>query len=164
MKEPPGNNLAFSATLVGFCGIVAQIILLRQLLVRFHGNELTLGVILAVWLCAEGAGALAAGRLLRRADARAVYAGTQLLFAAAVVASLAACRAQGLFPGVPRSEGVGLTGILAASTMCLTLSAFLHGALFSCLAAGTRGIGAVYAWETAVRSPEGSRCRRVSSL
>ncbi len=40
----------FTILVVGLSGIVAQVMLLRELLVSFYGKELTLGIILANWL------------------------------------------------------------------------------------------------------------------
>ena len=42
--------------IMGFSGIVAQILLLRELLITFFGNELSIGIILANWLILEAAG------------------------------------------------------------------------------------------------------------
>ncbi len=39
-----------SILIIGLSGIVAQVMLLCELLVSFYGNELTLGIILANWL------------------------------------------------------------------------------------------------------------------
>ena len=47
--RPPVPRTAFLASLLvmGASGIIAQIVLLRELLVSFLGNELVLGIILA---------------------------------------------------------------------------------------------------------------------
>ena len=36
--------------LIGFTASIAQIVLMRELIVVFHGNEISLGLILASWL------------------------------------------------------------------------------------------------------------------
>ena len=36
--------------LIGFTATVAQIVLLRELMVVFYGNEISMGVMLACWL------------------------------------------------------------------------------------------------------------------
>ena len=48
----------FSVPLIvlGLSGMIAQIVLLRELLVTYYGNELTIGIILANWLVLEAAG------------------------------------------------------------------------------------------------------------
>ncbi len=50
--------LKASLLIMGLSGIIAQILLLRELLVSFYGNELTLGIILANWLLLEAFGFL----------------------------------------------------------------------------------------------------------
>ena len=37
-------------SLIGFTAVIAQVVLMRELLVVFYGNELALGVTLANWL------------------------------------------------------------------------------------------------------------------
>ena len=41
---------------MGFSGLVAQILLLREFLIIFSGNEFSIGVILANWLILEACG------------------------------------------------------------------------------------------------------------
>lgn len=60
-----GNKfkLVLAVTVImGMGGIVGQILLLREFLVAFYGNELIIGIIMANWLLLEGAGAFIAGR------------------------------------------------------------------------------------------------------
>lgn len=52
---------------MGISSIVAQILLMREFLVSFLGNELTLGVILANWMILEATGAFVLGRSVERA-------------------------------------------------------------------------------------------------
>ena len=52
--------------LLGFSSIVAQIILFREMMVSFYGNELSLGVMLSVWLFWVGMGSAAGNRIARR--------------------------------------------------------------------------------------------------
>ena len=57
---------ALSIFITGLCGLAAQVLLLRELLVSFFGNELTLGIILANWLLSEAAGVFSIGRFVDR--------------------------------------------------------------------------------------------------
>jgi len=50
---------------IGVLSVLAQVLLLREMLVVFHGNELSFGAIMGCWLLCVGAGAFGA-RLLRR--------------------------------------------------------------------------------------------------
>ena len=55
--NPPGPRHPLAATLaLGLVGQIGQIVLLRELLMVFHGNELSIGVILAAWMIGVGAG------------------------------------------------------------------------------------------------------------
>ena len=56
------RTLKISLFLMGLSSITAQIVLLRELLVSFLCNELTLGVILASWLILVAAGSFLAGK------------------------------------------------------------------------------------------------------
>ncbi|HZV81081.1 MAG TPA: hypothetical protein VFF53_02825, partial [Geobacteraceae bacterium] len=48
--------------LLGATCITAQTVLLRELLVQYHGNEFSVGVILGNWVAASALGAFLAGR------------------------------------------------------------------------------------------------------
>ena len=37
-------------SLIGFTSVIAQIVLMRELIVVFYGNEISLGIMLAGWL------------------------------------------------------------------------------------------------------------------
>ena len=76
----PGSaaaSAAPAAALLGFLSVAAQAILARELLVVFHGSELALGLVLAVWLLLGGAGSALAARALggRRPGARGARRG-----------------------------------------------------------------------------------------
>ncbi len=57
--------LIFALILVGFSSVVSQVVLIRELLITFYGNELSVGFILASWLFWVGMGSWFLGR---RAD------------------------------------------------------------------------------------------------
>jgi spermidine synthase len=59
------NALLFSAFLIGFISITAQVIFMRELIIIFYGNELSLGIILAAWLFWVGSGSWIFGRIVR---------------------------------------------------------------------------------------------------
>ncbi|HUV12156.1 MAG TPA: hypothetical protein VMY18_00865, partial [Acidobacteriota bacterium] len=49
-------TIHFSILLIGCTAIVGQILLMRALFVVFQGNEVSLGIVLAVWLIWTAAG------------------------------------------------------------------------------------------------------------
>jgi spermidine synthase len=59
LKEIPRwtKLLFFSVTALGISSIITQLIVMRELLSVFHGNELVIGVIFGTWLLLTGAGA-----------------------------------------------------------------------------------------------------------
>jgi spermidine synthase len=57
--------------LTGFSAVIGQIVLMRELMVVFSGNEISLGIMLATWLFWTASAAFCAA-LLRRAKAARV--------------------------------------------------------------------------------------------
>jgi len=57
-------NLRPAVILLGFIAFVTQVILLREFLTFFSGNELIIGIILATWMILTGLGAFL-GRFVR---------------------------------------------------------------------------------------------------
>ena len=45
--------------LLGYVSIMAQLVLLREFIKTFHGNELIIGIFLAIWMILTSAGAWA---------------------------------------------------------------------------------------------------------
>jgi spermidine synthase len=117
---------------MGASGIIAQIILLRELLVSFLGNELVLGIILANWLILEAAGAFLIGRAFgRKGRTFRAFLVTQLLFSLALPAAIFCSRVFKTFILRVPGEAVGFASILGLSLLILLPAAVPHGALFT---------------------------------
>lgn len=136
MREPgmpaaSKHSLRAAIVVTGLCGITAQILLVREFLVTFDGNELTIGVILANWLLGEAIGAVLAGRLGRRTG-RSLwpYVAVQLVFALSLPAALFAVRVLRSALGLT-GESVGLAPVFWSSIVLLLPVSMSHGALFS---------------------------------
>ena len=56
------RRIIFALALVGFTSMASQIVLIRELLIVFYGNELSFGIALAGWLFWVGFGSLGIGR------------------------------------------------------------------------------------------------------
>ena len=70
---------------MGLSGITAQIVLLRELLVSFLGNELTLGVILANWLLLVAIGSFLIGKSVEHVDRKIeIFVVFQLVFSSSL--------------------------------------------------------------------------------
>ena len=50
MNRPHTLKLHVSLFYIGFGSILSQILLVREFLVSFYGNELSIGIIFACWL------------------------------------------------------------------------------------------------------------------
>ena len=119
--------------LIGFTAAIAQIVLMRELMVVFYGNEISLGLMLGSWLFWTAAGSGIAGRFAR--EPRRLMAGLEALVALALPATILAVRAsRGVLEGVP-GESLGPGPMLLGSLATLSVFCVLSGALF---AAGSR--------------------------
>ncbi len=138
---------------VGAHGLVVQVVLLRELMAVFAGNELSAGVVLAVWIAAEALGAWLFGRVPSR------LLEPWLQFLAPVSALSAVLAAPGVLLGtvalgVLPGESLGVPGLTVVAAMTVAVPALTHGGLFvlgTGLRAGAgngRGdIGPGYVWE-----------------
>ncbi|MGO9239898.1 MAG: fused MFS/spermidine synthase [Bryobacteraceae bacterium] len=143
-----------SLVLIGFTAVVAQIVLMRELIVVSSGNEIALGLMLAAWLLWTALGSLLAPR---NTDAGRQMAVLQMLIAAVLPLSIAAVRWSRLaFHAMP-GEILGPGAVLLTALSTLSVICVLCGALFSsgvrCYASSTaqttaQAAGSVYLMET----------------
>jgi spermidine synthase len=54
--------LFLTVLVVGFSGIVAEVVLFREFFIVFSGNELSMGIVIGNWLLLQAAGSYIAGR------------------------------------------------------------------------------------------------------
>lgn len=115
---------------IGGLGITGQIVLLRELVTAFSGNELSIAFMLAVWIACEAAGAFAFGVLFRRCNPVRWLGLLALLSvavsAAAVPAAVLGRPLVGLLPG----ETLSIPALCLIAFAVVSLPAFTHGALF----------------------------------
>jgi len=149
--------LNLTILLVGLSGLAGQVLLLRELLVSFCGNELTLGIVLANWVISEASGVFIIGRYIDRIKNKvAVFIFLEIVFSLMLPAAIYSARTFKNILGLPFGEGLGLPAIFASSFFILLPLGFCHGGLFSagCKIYSLRikdpagAIGKVYAWET----------------
>ncbi len=114
------KSLVLALLLMGFTGILAQVILIRELLVTFCGNELSIGIILANWLILEAAGSFFLGRVGNKIG-RSIKSYITLQFAIAVLLPIAVVGARVVknMLGIPPGEMVGLFPIFYSSLLLL---------------------------------------------
>ena len=143
--------------LIGFTAAIAQIVLLRELMVVFYGNECSLGLMLASWFFWTAAGSALAGHVATRArQPRRLMAAIQVLIAVILPCTILAVRsAKGLLQTVP-GEVLGPGTMLLTSVSVLGPLCILSGALFTvgskvyqtaATASAGEATGSVYLWE-----------------
>jgi spermidine synthase len=138
--------------------VVAQVVLLRELLVVFGGNEMVIGIMLATWLLWTAVGSGFLSRLAHKHEPRRMMALLQVGEALLLPATVFALRAsRNLLHAVP-GEVLGpvpmlLTSLLALSAFCaLSGWLFAAGARLLAQAAGSSGsdsISSMYLLEAA---------------
>ena len=154
MIPKSGQPYRWMLLALGASTIATQIILLREFMSVFSGNELVIGLVLAAWMTLTGAGALLgrfSGRLKNPRRWASALLLTQALLPVAAVIVLRALRnvvfPVGVLIGV--WETFATAGILLVP-YCLP-SGFLFALLAHLLTAGVQKnrIAAAYGWESA---------------
>lgn len=149
-------RLSFALFLIGFVAIAGQILLIRELLVIFYGNELSTAIILASWLVWTSLGSATLGRTVDRIhNKRDVFALVQFLLSFLLPMSVLAVRLSKTLWSIPVGEIVDLGTMLAISLTILAPFCFLSGFLFALgcsfhsqvTGARSKSVGAVYVLE-----------------
>ena len=150
----------FSVALLvkGFSGLVAQILLLRELLIVYSGNELSIGIILANWLILGAFGSYVLGRRAESSRyALETFTVFTILFSLSLLLAIYLTRILKVAIGISIGEGIGFFPMLFSSLLILSAASILQGALFtySCriysqyTSHGASPAGRVYVYETA---------------
>jgi len=149
--------LTISLLTIGLSGLTAQIVLLRELLVSFLGNELTLGVILANWLILVAIGSFFIGKSVEKVDKKLeIFVVFQLVFSIAFPVAIFLCRIfKNILLATP-GEALGFAPIFYSSLLILSPVTLPYGTLFTygcklyALVDGEEApsVGRVYLFET----------------
>ncbi len=153
------SRIILTTIIMGASGIISQIILLRELLITFYGNEFSIGIIMGNWLIAEAAGAFLIGRLIKNTrNTLETYILYHIMFAISFVLAIYLCRILKIVMGVPQGESLGLIPMIFGSMLVLGPVGFFHGALFTIICPilhnlnkskdGSVSIGKAYIYET----------------
>jgi spermidine synthase len=132
----PTWTLRANLSLIGFTAVTAQVVLMRELLVVFYGNELALGVMLANWLFWTALGSSLVGLWAKRArNPRRLLAGLEVLTAFTLPLTLLAVRSSKTFFHSIPGEILGPVPMFLTSFVALSAFCVISGGLF---AAGSR--------------------------
>jgi len=144
-----------SAAISGFCAMVAQLALTRELIVVSLGDELSVGLALFAWMAWAAAGSAAGGLFFRSRRPAPSSAGFLLILQGALApASIALARAQGPLFGYLRGEAVPVEIVALMALVTLGPLCFVHGFLFPALSAledrplMSGAAGRMFAWDT----------------
>ncbi len=142
---------------MGLSGIVAQVLLMRELLISFLGNELTLGIILGNWLILVALGSVMTGKFVERVKSKMeVFILLQLSFSVALPFTIYLSRVfKNILLATP-GEGLGFAPIFYSSFLILLPVALPLGGLFTygchlysqCVKEDASSIGKVYVLES----------------
>jgi spermidine synthase len=142
---------------MGLSGLAAQVLILRELLVSFYGNELTIGIVLANWVVLEASGVFIIGKIIDKIrDKISLFATLEIIFSLTLPLSIYLSRDFKNILGTSYGEGIGLNTIFFVSLVILLPASFSHGGLFSAgckiyssyIKQSRDAIGEIYFWET----------------
>jgi spermidine synthase len=126
----------------GFVAAIAQVIILRELLVLFYGNELSAGFIFAGWLLWSGLGSGLAGKWALKINRQTNLLRLLLLSMSALLPlSVLFIRATRIIWALPAGELPSIGKMLLISVAATGLFCPVSGALFGICWAIHRGIG-----------------------
>lgn len=127
----PTSAIRAALSLLGFSAVLGQIVLMRELIVVFNGNEISLGVMLAIWLLWTAAGSgLASWFAHSKSNARGMTAALECLLVISLPATIWILRASRTFFQTAPGELVGPVPMLLTSLVCLSGFCVLSGGLF----------------------------------
>ncbi len=117
--------------LLGFSAVIGQIVLMRELIVVFNGNEISVGITLATWLLWTAAGSSLASRfVLIKTNARRAVAALECLLGLSLLPTIWSVRASKTFSQTVPGELAGPVPMLLTSFICLSVFCVLSGCLF----------------------------------
>jgi spermidine synthase len=129
--KQPASAVRAALTLIGFSAVIGQIVLMRELIVVFNGNEISLGIMLSTWLFWTAAGSwLSSHFVLGGNSARRAVAALECLLGVTLLPTIWALRASRSFFQTVPGELVGPVPMLLTSLACLSLFCVVAGALF----------------------------------
>ena len=156
IRGSKNKGLFFALAMIGFTATGGQIILVREFIVVFYGNELCLGVILANWLLWGAVGSWGLGLLADRIKRKiGVLAICEILLAVLLPALIFVVRIARIILKTQPGELIGFLPMVAFSFLILAPLCIILGFLFALgarmfpSAKGAKQIGYTYILEGA---------------
>lgn len=150
------TKLNLSAFILGLTSMIGQIIVIRELIVVFYGNELSLGVILASWLFWISVGSGLVGRLVDRLGPKdKVLSYIQLATSILLPLNILFIRNIKLILNISTGRIIGVIPMFIASFISLSLICIIIGFTFTLVSklsaekskAPSKEIGRIYLLE-----------------
>ncbi|MFC2092179.1 spermidine synthase [Elusimicrobiota bacterium] len=147
----------FSVFIIGFAALSSQITILRELLIILYGNEITIGIIIGIWLlCGSIGGFLASRTLLKiKNDRKTIFALLQgaagLYLPASILLIRIIPRLLDSFPGqiIPQTQIFAISLIVIFPLNTLLGALFAYGCEIQKRNTVTLNIGYTYISESA---------------
>jgi spermidine synthase len=132
INEQNSRTLLAVLVLIGFTAVIAQIVLMRELMVVFYGNEMSLGLMLASWLLWTAIGSTLLGRLAAQThQPRRLMAFLEVLVAVAFPFAIFLVRtSKAAFQSLP-GEILGPGPMILTSLAILSAFCLVSGGLFA---------------------------------
>lgn len=139
MERDKPNNITkrdfhgeFLFIVTGFASLCGQILLVRELLVIFHGTEITVGVFFGCWLAWIGVGAALGAWITRKFqwDFSRLFSTGIILLALSILVEILIIRASPAIFNIAPAELAPLRGVLVAGLLATGFTSLLTGTLF----------------------------------
>ncbi|MFH1732977.1 MAG: hypothetical protein ABIF82_15175 [Planctomycetota bacterium] len=149
------GRLLYTSLAAGLIAIVAQSLIIRELVIAFLGNELVIGVTLGAWLLWTGIGSATFGRLGERARTPATWlAGGLIALAVFLPLTFFAAGHARAIAGLEDGEIAGPVPVIVSCLTLLCPLCLANGSIFPtlCRAVSSRlkkdaAVARVYVWE-----------------
>lgn len=117
---------------MGFSGLVDEILLVREFLIVFAGNEFSIGIVLAHWLILEASGAFFLGKIVTKFKHQLeTFTTITILFFVFSFLAVFLIRTLKIILGVSIGESINFASMFYSSFLILAPVSALHGALFT---------------------------------
>lgn len=129
-----GNIISAATILIGFGGMIGQLLLIRVLMVLFYGNELSISLVIANWLLMEGLGSYFGGKLtnLKIIKSKNLFFVLFMIYPFSLIGAIILARLMSggfiitTIPGL----AMNLSQMLVTTILTIGITSIIHGSLF----------------------------------